>query len=105
LKSLPLSQTGLHAVERRTKVIVLNHRQALAEVAGRDAFGAFGKISNRAQGWRERGTDGQGHPEAECQRAPDHDEENRFLARQLDHGRQHRADDSEHEQGREHEHV
>jgi hypothetical protein len=36
LKSLPLSQTGLHTVERRRelpKVVVLNHRQALAVIA------------------------------------------------------------------------
>src|ERR1700751_937347 len=41
LKSLPLSQTGLHAIERRrqrTEVIVLNHRQALAVVASRNAL-------------------------------------------------------------------
>ena len=43
LKSLPLSQTRLHAVERRrqrTQVVVLNHRQTLAEVAGRNTFGS-----------------------------------------------------------------
>ena len=53
LKSLPLSQTRLHAVERRrqrTEVIVLNHRQALAVVAGRNTFSCFGKIANGLQG-------------------------------------------------------
>ena len=52
LKSLPLSQTRLHAVERRrqrTEVIVLNHRQALAVVAGRNTFGSFGEVANGSQ--------------------------------------------------------
>ena len=50
LKSLPLSQSRLHAVERRrqrAEVIVLNHRQALAVVAGRNTFGSFGEVANR----------------------------------------------------------
>jgi hypothetical protein len=49
---LPLSQTGLHAVERRrqrTKVIVLIHRQALAVVACRDTFSSVGEVANRSQ--------------------------------------------------------
>ena len=53
LKSLPLSQTRLHAVERRrqrAEVIVLNHRQALAVVAGRNTFGSFGEVANGSQG-------------------------------------------------------
>ena len=57
LKSLPLSQTRLHAVERRrqrAQVIVLNHRQALAVVPGRNPFGSFGEVANGSQGRRER---------------------------------------------------
>ena len=53
LKSLPLSQTRLHAVERRrqrTEVIVLNHRQALAVVTGRNTFSSFGEVANGPQG-------------------------------------------------------
>jgi hypothetical protein len=49
LKSLPLSQTRLHAVERRrqrAEVIVLNHRQALAVVTGCDTFSSCGEIAN-----------------------------------------------------------
>ena len=52
LKSLPLSQTGLHAVERRrqrAEVIVLNHRQALAVVAGRNTFSSFREVANGLQ--------------------------------------------------------
>ena len=64
LKSLPLSQTRLHAVKRRrqrAEVIVLNHRQALAVVAGRNTFSSFGEVANRAQGRREAGADGDRH--------------------------------------------
>ncbi len=53
LKSLPLSQTGLHAVKRRrqrAQVIVLNHGQTLAVITGRNTFRAFGKIANRSKG-------------------------------------------------------
>ena len=44
LKSLPLSQTGLHPVERRgqrTEIVVLNHRQTLAVVACRNTFSSL----------------------------------------------------------------
>jgi hypothetical protein len=47
---LPLSQTRLHAVERsreHAQVIILNHRQTLAVVTGRNTFRAFVKIANR----------------------------------------------------------
>ena len=53
LKSLPLSQSGLHTVERRrerAEIIVLNHRQALAVIAERNTFGSFGEIAKRLQG-------------------------------------------------------
>jgi hypothetical protein len=49
---LPLSQARLHAVERRrerSKVIVLNHRQALAVVTGRNTFSSFGEVANGLQ--------------------------------------------------------
>ena len=49
LKSLPLSQTRLHPVERRrqrAQIIVLNHRQALTVIACRNTFGSFGKVAN-----------------------------------------------------------
>ncbi len=52
LKSLPLSQTRLHAVERcreHAEVIVLNHRHALTVVAGRNTFGSCGEITNGLQ--------------------------------------------------------
>jgi len=52
LKSLPLSQTRLHAVKRtseRTEVIVLNHWQALAVVTGCNSFGCSGKVANGLQ--------------------------------------------------------
>ena len=54
LKPLPLSQTGLHAVERRrqrAEVVVLNYRQAVAVVARRYAFRSFGEVANGLQGW------------------------------------------------------
>jgi hypothetical protein len=53
VKSLPLSQPGLHAIERRrerAEIVVLNHRQALAVIAERNTFGSFGKIAKRLQG-------------------------------------------------------
>ena len=77
LKSLPLSQTRLHPVKRgrqRTEVIVLNHRQALAVIAGRDTFSSFGEVANGLQGRRERGADGDRHPEDKRQPAPDHND-------------------------------
>src|SRR3954466_5853108 len=52
LKSLPLSQTRLHTVERgrqRTEVIVLHHRQALAVVACRHTLGSFSEIADWPQ--------------------------------------------------------
>ena len=66
LKSLPLSQTRLHAVERRrqrSKVIILNHRQPLAVVAGRDTFGSFGEVAKGSKGRREDG-DSERHRES-----------------------------------------
>lgn len=52
LKSLPFSQTRLHAVEggrQCTQVVVLDYRQALTVVAGRNAFGALGQVADRSQ--------------------------------------------------------
>jgi hypothetical protein len=51
VESLAFGQPGLHAVERcgqGAEVIVLHHRQALGVVAGRDAFGSLGQVSDRA---------------------------------------------------------
>jgi len=56
---LPLGQTGLHAVERRrqrTQVIVLNHRQPLAEVPGRNAFGSVAPPTANAKAAASMGT-------------------------------------------------
>ncbi len=53
LKPLSLSQSRLHAVERRSQraqVVVLNDRQALAVVTGRNTFSAFFEIANGLQG-------------------------------------------------------
>jgi hypothetical protein len=50
---LPLSQTGLHAVERGhqyAEVIVLDHRQALAVVAGPDPHSRSGEVANGPEG-------------------------------------------------------
>jgi hypothetical protein len=50
---LPLSQTRLHAVERRrqrTEVVVLNHRQPLTVVASRNTLGSLGEVANGFQG-------------------------------------------------------
>ena len=52
LKSLPLSQSRLHAVERRrqrAEIVVLHHRQPLAVVPGRNTFSAFGEVANGLQ--------------------------------------------------------
>jgi hypothetical protein len=49
LKSLPLSQSGLHAVERgrqRAEVIVLYHRQTPAVVTRRNAFSSLCEVAN-----------------------------------------------------------
>ena len=49
LKSLPLNQTRLHAVERRrkrTQIIVLNDRQTLAVVTGTHPYSCFGEVAN-----------------------------------------------------------
>jgi hypothetical protein len=54
LKSLPLSQTRLHAVERRRQrpeIIILNHREALAVISGRNALGGSVEVANWAQRW------------------------------------------------------
>ena len=34
---------------QRTKIVVLNHRQALAEIASRNTFGSLGEVANRLQ--------------------------------------------------------
>jgi hypothetical protein len=76
VKSLPLSQSRLHAVERRrerAEVIVLNHRQPLAVVTGRNTFGSFGKVANGLQGRCEHGGDGDRHGEANRQHTAGHD--------------------------------
>jgi hypothetical protein len=76
LKSLPLRQSGLHTVERcreRAEIVVLNHRQALAVVAGRNTFRSFGKILNWFQGRREGGEYRYRHTESQGQPESDHD--------------------------------
>ena len=45
------------------------------------------------------------HPEDKRQRTPDHDEEHGILVGPIEHGRQHRAPDGEHERDCEHGHV
>jgi hypothetical protein len=107
LKSLSLSQTGLHAVERRrqrTEVVVLNHRQALAVVTSGNPLSCLGEVANGTQGRRDDGTDGV-CPEAERQRGPDHNGEDRDLTGRIQHGPQHRAHDGKREHGGGHREV
>ncbi|CDM76606.1 hypothetical protein MMARE11_24590 [Mycobacterium marinum E11] len=108
VKSSPLSQTGLHAVERggqHTEVIILNHGQALAVVTDRNTFGAFGKVANRLEGRRKPGADGDRQPHAKCQANGDDDSEQGNLTDPMEHSRQHRARQGEDESDAQHEHV
>ena len=97
LKSLPLRQSGLHTVERcreRAEIVVLNHRQALAVVAGRNTFRSFGKILNWFQGRREGGEYRCRHTESQGQPESDHDPKRGNLTRPVEHSGEHRARDS-----------
>ena len=80
LKPLPLSQSGLHPVERRgegTEVIVLHHRQTLAVIPRRNAFGAFSEIPNRSQGRPKDSAERNGQREAHSEYGTDHHPEHR----------------------------
>ena len=75
LKSLPLRQTRLHPIERsrqRTEIIVLNHWQTPAVIAGRHTLRSFGQIANGPQRRCEHRANADRHPEANRQRTPDH---------------------------------
>ena len=80
LKSLPVSQTRLHAVERRrqrAEVVILHHRQALAEITGRNTLSSCGEIANGLQEWRVRGPERR--PDDEHQYTTDHHGEGRAV--------------------------
>ena len=89
LKPLPLSQTRLHAIERRgqgAKVVVLHNWQPLAIVPCRNTFGTFGEIANGLQRRRESEADGDRHREHDCQRTSDHDGQDRGITDRIEHG-------------------
>ena len=88
LKSLPLSQTRLHAVERRrqrAEVIILNYRQPLAVVASCNSFSSLGEVAKRSQRRRERGGDRVRYPVAQRHCQPDNSAQHRDLAGLTDH--------------------
>lgn len=89
LKSLPLSQSGLHAVERRrqrTEVVVLHHRQPVTVVAGRDPLGSFGEVAYGSQGRRERGAHREWYCHTNRHGAPDCHRERRTAPGHVERG-------------------
>ena len=108
LKSLPLSQTRLHAVERRrqrTEVIILNYRQPLAVVASCNSFSSLGEVAKGSQRRRERGGDRVRYPVAQRHCQPDNSAQHRNLAGRTDHDAQQCACRGEDERSREHAQV
>src|SRR5947209_15063675 len=105
LKSLPFSQTRLPTVERRRhppQVIVLDHWQPLAEVAGRNALGSCGKLAERSKPGGQCDTDGHRHSEHNRHNATDHEEEQGFSTEPSEGSRQHRSVNAKYERDSEH---
>ena len=76
LKTLPLSQTRLHPIERRRQrpqIIILNHRQPPTVITSPNPLSPLGKVPNRYKRGREHGANRGWHREENREAACDYD--------------------------------